>query len=296
MLRRRPFALSAALLAVIAAAALWSALGGTTPLDLYRAIKREIADERLAWRLRSVPCPPTALVIAALGQSNAGNHVDLPVAADHALPAYVWFRGRCYPAADPLPGSSGEGGSLWTLLAHRLARVTGRPVVVIAGGADGSSVASWADRTWFQARRMERAMQAAARNGLPADLVVWHQGETDSVAGTSAADYERDLRLVIGRFAASARRDREGRGALWLVFQASRCGAASTVSEAIRSAQRAVATPERGVYPGPDTDALGDDWRTDGCHFNSVGRERIVAQMVELIVAGGLLSRLPDRT
>lgn len=45
------------------------------------------------------------------------------------------------------------------------------------------------------------------------------------------------------------------------------------INPAIRQAQASVWNSRGGVFAGPDTDSLGDAFRSDGVHFNARGLE-----------------------
>ena len=281
-----------AALTVVGVAAVFGAkaeLDGGYTISKVRELRRERADARLAATLQAIPCPKSAFVIAALGQSNAGNHLGPRVAGDPALPVYAYFRDRCVALQDPVPGATGEDGSLWTELALQLARSRREPIVVIAGAAAGSSVRDWDRDHAGMTSRALRSLAAAARDGLAPRVVVWLQGETDAEAGMSQATYASLLEKLVERISAaiaSASSKPTARPA-WIITQTSRCWGSETRSEDVRAGQRAVAAKIANGHPGPDTDALDDSYRRDGCHFSERGRQRIVAELVEAIAKVG---------
>lgn len=114
--------------------------------------------------------------------------------------------------------------------------------------------------------------------------MIWLQGETDQAIGTDGAVYEAKLRVVVDRLGrGTGTASGAAREPAWIVFQTSVCGDPGLRSEAIRAAQRRVAMGlPRGLI-GPDTDRLGDAYRSDGCHFNAAGREAIVTELMPLI-------------
>jgi hypothetical protein len=281
-LSRRTIGMVVTLLACLALAplAIRAELDGGYTLETVRAWRRDIADWRLAAAMQHVPCPKTALVIAALGQSNAGNHVGTRVAADPKLPAFAFFRDRCAPIADPLPGATGNDGSLWTALAQRLAREHGQPVVIIAGAAAGSSVRDWdLDNVGIRSRAL-RSLAGARRAGLPPHVIVWIQGEADGETRLPQQTYARHLEAVVGRINAELA-EAPAASPAWIITQTSRCRGEHTRSEDVRAAQRAVAAKIPNGHLGPDTDALDETFRTDGCHFNDRGRSAIANALVD---------------
>jgi hypothetical protein len=78
---------------------------------------------------------------------------------------------------------------------------------------------------------------------------------------------------------------------LGLISQATRCTGDARSASAVRQAQLAAADPSRGTFAGPDLDTLGDAYRSDGCHFNTMGRERVVEMLISSISALAPLGR-----
>ena len=275
-------ALAAVMTVALAGGTMASGLDGGYGLDTYRQLKRDLADYRLARNYHAKPCPASALVIAALGQSNAGNHIEGRVARDDGAQAYVFFRGNCYAIEDPLPGSSGPDGSIWTLLAQRLSRERQQPVVIVSGGLAGSTTADWINPAFPFPARVKRRLKDAARNGLPIDIVVWLQGETDAERDTPREAYRARLTQIIDGITTDARKI-SATTPRWIIFQATRCGGDETVNAGIRAAQAELAGESAGIFAGPDTDVLAAPFRRDGCHFNAAGREAIIEQLTPLI-------------
>lgn len=203
------------------------------------------------------------LVAFVFGQSNAANHGGERHASTSGR-AYQHFEGQYYVAADPLLGASGYFGSVWPLLADQLinAGLHDR-VVLLAAGVGGSSVKEW--QPGGRLHGMLRQRLAEARQaGLVITHFLWHQGEADHDA--DPAEYAAALNRVID----AARRDFPQ--ARFFVAQASRCDGRPS-SPAILAAQRA-ATRRAGVFLGPDTDAIDEQDRYDGCHFSGRGLAR----------------------
>ena len=200
------------------------------------------------------------MVVLVLGQSNAANHVQSRATGGPGV--YAWHEGRCFEAVDPLPGASGEGGSLWTRLG---------PLIVASAAYDGvlfvplavnaTSVAQW---HWHPAlsERLRRTLLALRAAKLEPSHAIWYQGEADSFKQTSAADYRRDFVRLLQEL-----RGLGLQAPLWLA-QATKCQKRS--NPAVRSVQEALPQELPGVRAGPDMDALfGPQDRYDGCHFST---------------------------
>lgn len=287
MMMRRVFILCGAL-CVFALGAFELRDGGALRA-LYRDARHELSDWNLARRLSTVDCPAKAFVILAIGQSNAGNHLGSRSVTPNGAQTFASFRGRCVPLNDPVPGATGDLGSLWPMVAGIVQRQTGIPVVVIAGAAGGSSVADWNEDVRRIRSRVVRSAQAAVAANLSPDAAIWIQGESDARETTMQA-YEAGLRQIIASIdaeitAAQAKAGKGRKGPEWIISRTSRCAELrATGSEAVREAQEHVASTTRNARLGPNTDALGDEFRRDGCHFNDAGRSVLAEQLAALLL------------
>ncbi len=214
-----------------------------------------------------------AAVWLTLGQSNAANEGDL----DYTTGAGVFnlnpFDGKCYVARDPLLGTTGDRGSVWTRAADgAIAAGLFDRVVVLPIAVGGSSITRWSsDGDLYP--RLELARQALADAGLRATHVLWHQGESDVLM--PAAEYRRHFASMLDGLRAA------GIDAPVYVAQVSLCK--NHGSETLRQAQRDL-TELPGVRLGPDTDTLDRFlWRRDMCHFSAAGLQRHAALWVETL-------------
>ena len=219
--------------------------------------------------------------ILVLGQSNAANHGWPRARAGkdcYALSAEGW-----HPAVDPLPGASGEGGSVWTRLAPLMMRDGRTEKVVFACVAQGSSrVVDWLEGGRHEPR-IRQILQVLRREELKVDLVIWHQGETESWDDDSDGElYAEQLKGLFRNLRA------QGVMSPIMVCQTS-VDPDEVVNAAIRDAQKQVAQSMDGVILGPDTDLLGLDHRKeDRVHWNQQGMEAF-SQMLMRSMDGAAL-------
>jgi hypothetical protein len=230
------------------------------------------------------PCPAEAIVVVGIGQSNAANALSSHQNADPLAPAFVYFNRKCYSIGDPVPGTDRNGGSIWPPFAHALADNAGKPVIIIAAAASGSSVLDWASRAAGYGERLERILGEAQAVGLAPDLFIWIQGETDAAsisrgarwrAAGSGAQYGAALSGLFDRLLTVAP------DAAFLVTQTSKCHLTPEGSPEIRVAQQQVVEVRADTFAGGDTDRFGDDFRHDGCHFNAAGAKAVSAMLAE---------------
>ena len=207
-------------------------------------------------------------VFVTCGQSNSANHGKPPqTATEDRVSAQDFQKGTWRHSVDPQPGASGGGGSPWPLLGDHLVRRLQVPVGFICIGVGSTPVAAWIPGGKCAAR-LKAAVQLAGPQGLRA--VLWHQGESDAIAGTTAEEYAERLGTAI-------RRSREDAGWAipWGVALASYVPNAKATpdrQEAVLAGQRQVIATVPGVFQGPAT----NDFHTrrmvaDGVHFNGAG-------------------------
>jgi hypothetical protein len=212
----------------------------------------------------SVPCPADATVIVGFGQSLAANSHEHVYNKAPSKDVYLYFAGRCFYLADPLMGATGQEGSIWIPAASKLAGQTGRPVVVIAGGVDGTAIQQWTSPNSPLVAPLRARVDEAKRFGLPPNVYIWMQGEKDAILGTPPAIYQAHLKRLFRLFP----------DAPWLITSNSICTDTPSRSSALDQARRNFAQTTPGVEVSVDLDSFGIDYRMpDRCHFNQRGQE-----------------------
>ncbi|MFM1987581.1 MAG: hypothetical protein RJA99_538 [Pseudomonadota bacterium] len=226
-----------------------------------------------AVRQPAVPCvaPDGASprVLLVLGQSNAASHAAPlgPQASDGPV-VTVFAEGRCVRSADPLPGTTGAGASLWTAVEAEW-RAAGRngPVVWAPLAVGATGIARWTTAGDPVNARLLAHLEALRRSGLHVERVLWQQGESDSRDGTDADDWLAALRTL------RATLDAHGIDAPMHVARSTWCrtGGTGALARALDRHRDALAAAR--ILPGADTDTLqGPGLRRDGCHFTEAGR------------------------
>lgn len=210
-------------------------------------------------------------VFVTAGQSNSASFGTSSFSPVDEVAAWndgktVWQHG-----ADPQPvvddGWGGDGGSPWSRLGNLLYDELGVPIGFIACGEGRSSVLDWTpSQENGLYSRLVRALQIAENNGVRA--ILWHQGETDVVEQTPAAVYAENLSEVI-----SSIRNDTGENVPFGIAKASfLCCYEPEDQSQVREGQQTVIDFTENVFPGPDTDAIGVEYRTEGqAHFNDEG-------------------------
>lgn len=219
-----------------------------------------------------VPCtqPKGTAVIVVVGQSLSVNNVDSIYAPTQALNHQLHIQdGLCYQTKDPMLGINGELGTWMGRLADKLI-TDGRytKVVIVPIGVGATTVAQWAGVLKV---RIDFTGAQLAAAGLTCTAVLWGQGESDTAAGTTRADYASDLATVISHFNAAMP------GCPF--FVAREAYYYGVTSPAILAAQDAAPNGVT-VFSGENVEAIAASGRFDNTHLNATGADQRAA-MVE---------------
>ena len=217
----------------------------------------------------TVANPAGTAVILTFGQSNAANEGAGAYMPRQRVHVFNIFDMNYYVAADPLPGASGFGGSVWGRLGDRLIEAGAYSSVLFVPIAFGASyIKDWAPGGHCH-RRLQFALRRLPRAGVKVDMLCWHQGEADANhTNMPAHEYKmRFLKMV---------RVIRGAGVQAPIYVAvtSLCEAGAHPydnREQIRLAQKQIVSVGDGLLPGPDTDYIDGEHRQDGCHFSESG-------------------------
>ena len=228
-----------------------------------------------AYQIPVVNCYPgykrmDTAVLLVLGQSNAANFGNIRYTAN-CEQAINFYQGNYYPLSDPLKGALGEGGSVWSRLGDLLLQSGFAGVVIIAPVAiGGTSVQQWKPGG-VNNHLITETITSLYSKGLKITHVLWHQGENNNAnlyPSVSALENAQQYRIDFMELVAQLR----SLGVDAPVFPAitSRCGKLQS-DIFLEQAQRELANDSMGIYNGPDTDLLGNEYRYDACHFNEEG-------------------------
>lgn len=209
-------------------------------------------------------------VIFTFGQSNAANHGQELYTPHNKV--YNYYKGTVYEGKDPLVGPTGNGGSAWTRLADMLidaGKAESVTIVPIAIGA--TEIASWAEGGHLYGMLTENVDKMLS-DGIIPDYILWHQGESDNIANTSAQDYVKRFESIRKVF-----RNKGIEAPIYIAVASyhPQCIAKNNGNdENIRNAQKTLAKKYPDIFIGPDTDKLDKCmYRHDGVHFSSIGLE-----------------------
>ena len=207
-------------------------------------------------------------VFMTAGQSNSANFGQPRQKAEDDL--VVYFDGRRFvPAKDPMPGAFGGGGTPWPILGDLLARSTRAPVCFRSATLTYTQVKNWMPGVTYRRFELYKTLVERARwygpHGVRA--VLWHQGESDSLARTSAKDYHDRLATVIRSMSKDL-----GYDVPWFVAGTAFHSGSRRPAELEVLAGQKMLWQKKVARRGPWTDdLLGPRYRHDTVHFGPLG-------------------------
>jgi len=217
-------------------------------------------------RTVAVPCQqagdPAPKVLLVLGQSNAGNHGS----ERNEARIRVFYRGHCYDSTEPLPGMTGEGGSIWSRLAPSLEMELHVPVILAPLAVESTTIAAWTDKGPVH-EAFRRLLDDLVAARLTPDAILWQQGKSDVRLGTDAREYEQSFRKLVA--------DLRARRLDAPVFVARSSHCRDQRNGYMHRLQTRLPHSVAGVYVGADTDSLPETLRVGGCHFRHCKEIRV---------------------
>jgi len=206
-------------------------------------------------------------VFLTAGQSNSANHGYPRQQTTSGNVMSLGLKGWQI-ANDPQPIATGEGGTPWPLLGDQLSKKLARPIGFASVGWGGTAVHQWEPSIKDSLySRLQTILKQLQPNGLKA--ILWHQGESDTLAGTSADDYVNGMEKIIRQSEIDF-----GKSVPWFVAEVSYIGSDHEHKQAATiDGQRELV--RRGLaISGPTTDDLvGGQYRYDNVHFGQEGLE-----------------------
>jgi len=206
------------------------------------------------------------MVALVFGQSNSANYGE----TKHKSKSHVYnlYNKKLYIAKDPLLGSTGDGGSVWTRLGDKIIQSgVYKDVIFIPIGVGSTEIARWTPEGDLHDRIL-RAIDDADSLNLKITHLLWHQGEHDAyVVCTEKEDYKRmfkDMLMGIRKKGVKAP----------IYVSVATLGMKIDKDADIRQAQIELVDDSKMILSGPDTDTLGYEYRYDDVHFSKEGLTR----------------------
>ncbi len=223
-------------------------------------------------------------VFLVAGQSYATNTNDERLKVTDSrqrVSAYHWETGRWQVADDPQPAPDrSDGGSIWPPVGDRLAEFLDVPVGFVNLAVGGTSTRQWSPDGPLSARLHRVGQSVGAFRA-----VLWQQGESDVIEGTSVEDYVARMQAI--RAAAVHAWKSEP---LWLCAQSTHHPTVYNNPDGERRIRTAIVTVSGlpGFGLGPDTDLLtGTNRGGPGSrrHFSPIGQRNAAKLWSDLLIA-----------
>jgi hypothetical protein len=241
-------------------------------------------------------CPPVTVsavgvgeVFITAGQSNSTNAGKTPM---KTISGKVFSTNLTSwnAANDPQPIATATGGSPWPILGDLLANYYNMPIGFISIGWGATHVALWmpggGGQTGFGSfapnqlfSRFESALNYLGPSGARA--ILWHQGESDTLLGTSRQAYAASLRQIIAKT-----RETAGYEISWYIARVSyfgkdlerqKCPTSNVLCvldlyKMTYAQEDVIREGIPQVFQGAATDNMtGSTYRYDDVHFNETG-------------------------
>ena len=213
--------------------------------------------------------------ILVVGQSisaNCNQHLFKPVPGVYQITK----DGNKIIAEDPFEWGDCSQGSMWIPLGQKIIQNgLSDNVIFMPIGVGGTSVSDW-EQGGRAFEMLSNAISIVKEKSISVDYLFWHQGSTD--INMSSIIYGRKLNSVLRNLKFSFQPKKI------IISQHSRCGYA--FDKKISRVQKIISNRHGyHFFAGPDTNALGNEYRFDGCHLNKIGQEKMaelwLASMIE---------------
>ena len=218
-----------------------------------------------------VPCPKESINIAYFGQSNHGNNIERKKILD--LPyenvfTYDWRLGVCSKYKEPLAGVDGRAGGFGHISSDTVYFLKknydfSENLVFLGFSKGGTRAQDWASGK--VTNKFDLVLKKLKKDGIEIDYVFWHQGESEMKNANKIyyQKYINDIQLIFHKFLAASNKTKIGMALV------SVCN--SEKSKSLVHSQRLIIHGNDRVFLTLNTDDLGNSYRYDGCHFNSLG-------------------------
>ena len=230
---------------------------------------------------QEIDCPvqtKETAVLLSIGQSNSANHAEKKITTKYPLNVFNYHNGRCYVAASPLLGATGEEGEFLTPLSDKLIdNGTYKSVVIISSGIGGTPLARW--QIDGDLNEMLINTLSGIKNYKVTEII-WHQGETDFGISLNTKMYEKSFNSLKESLIDI------GVTAPYFIAVATKCGNNPHWKpiNPVTIAQNKL-TDQKKVFLAVNTDDLltKDDRRSDLCHFSENGQYKVAEAYAEAI-------------
>jgi hypothetical protein len=229
-----------------------------------------------------VKCPiqkEDTAILLVIGQSNSANHAETKISTQYPQNVLNYFEDKCYIAASPLLGATGEEGEFITPLADTLiANRTYESVIIISSGIDSTPIARW--QKDGDLNEMLITIIKNIKNTYKITDIIWHQGESDFINSTSAKVYVKSFNSLLRTLADV------NVIAPSFISISTKCGFSrkwNAENPTATGQQRLI--DNKKIFLGANTDLLleTNDRRRGACHFSGSGQTKTASAFADSI-------------
>jgi hypothetical protein len=228
-----------------------------------------------------ITCPNQNLksgVLLAIGQSNIANHAEKKFLSRFPNQVVNYYDGKCYVASSPLLGASGEAGEFITPLADRLIeKGVYKSIIIISSGISGTPISRWQAGGDLNKMLLDTITSIKKYNITD---IIWHQGESDFMNGTSAVEYQKSFTLLKNSLQDA------GIAAPFFIAVATKCGNNPTWKNSNPTALgQSKLKDNKEIFLAVSTDKLlNKNDRRDSCHLSVSGQLKTANAYAEAII------------
>lgn len=209
--------------------------------------------------------------ILAIGQSNIASHGETRMDSDYGQ---AYHAGALHNLHDPVPGGTGDAGSVWT----RFADIVRENFILSLRARGGTSIGDWSEGGKCF-RELEQDIPALRNAPSPVTHILYHQGERDTLLQTTENEYVHSFEKLYDMLTPNFP------DATWVICRASfRDG---VTSQDVRRAQNRITEKFPSCIAGPDTDRYGTAFRSDNTHFNEAGLKAFAQDLADCLSERG---------
>lgn len=213
------------------------------------------------------------LSILVIGQSISSNCNDYIFGEKDGVYQYD-KNGDIIKAHDPFVWGDCKGGSMWIPLGERLIKekIASR-VIFMPIGVDGAKVSDWLEEGSAH-EKLKSALIAIKNKKIVFDYIFWYQGSSD--IGVNQNKYKKNLYAIREKI-----NEVIPMYTPWIIARHSSCY--GRYDKNIEATQSLIARGLPVFYEGPNNNTLGESYRTDNCHLNKIGQEKMAEMWVTSI-------------
>lgn len=239
----------------------------------------------------TIAAPSTTKTIITAGQSNMASVIGTAYTVTNSSSVHMLniYDGGFYNTQDPVlgcafnPASSNISNIVGPLGDNIINRAKATRVITCSVGIGGTTYASWEPgNAADHYTRLKVAILRCRARGLEPDFIIWGMGESDNIAGTSAASIKASIWATVDALRASpVSCNTPVYIGLYSMF-------GGTISATVRSGVTTSVDAGRIIRLGYDADTnatiAGGFREADGTHFNNTGRNLVGAGWGSLIL------------